>query len=100
MPASPCPRPTADAPRKEPAAVASSVVTSDTSVIKVLRRPVESALGSGIGVVHQAGQVIDAVLAPVPEGVLKGVDDEFGGHPGGGAPAAIIRENTSMMRAT
>jgi len=46
-PASPCPQPTAAGPRPAPAASASSVVPSDTSMIKVLRRPVESAGRSG-----------------------------------------------------
>ena len=41
-PASPYPRPTAVAPQPAPAASASSAVPSSTSVIKVLRRPLES----------------------------------------------------------
>src|SRR6185437_16642961 len=40
-----------------------------------------------VGVVHQAGQVVDAAAAPGPDRVLEGVEHEFGAHVGGGAPA-------------
>ena len=36
---------------------------------------------------HQPGQVAGAVTAPGPEGLLEGIEDQRGGHRGGGAPA-------------
>ena len=58
--ASPDPRPTAAVPRPVPAASSSLDVPSDTSVIKVLRRPIEFALAALIGVHQHVGQGVFA----------------------------------------
>src|SRR3954452_4873289 len=74
--ASPDPRPTAAAPRPVPAAPASFVVPLNTSVIKVLRRPIESALAALIGVHQHVGQGVFA--AADRDGHLQGCLGEGG----------------------
>lgn len=44
-------------------------------------------LRAGVGVVHQPGQVADAVLGAGPDRVFEAVQDQFGGHSCGGSPA-------------
>src|SRR3954453_13041471 len=74
--ASPDPRPTAAPPRPVPAAPASFVVPLNTSVIKVLRRPIESALAALIGVHQHLGQAVFA--RPAPDAHLQGCLGEGG----------------------
>lgn len=56
-------------------------------VVHTDRGPLEPALGPGVGVLEQAGEVGDTLLAAGPDGVLEGVQDQVGGHPRGGTPA-------------
>ncbi len=49
-------------------------------MIEVLRRPVESALATGVGVVDQPAQVADAVTVAGPDRVLETVHHKFGVH--------------------
>src|SRR5215213_2106987 len=51
----------------------SRIVAINTSIDKVLRRPVESALAAVVGVTDQAG-----CRLPLADGHVEGVQDEFG----------------------
>ncbi|MGA5799441.1 hypothetical protein ACPC4G_33785 [Streptomyces cellulosae] len=58
------------------------MATSRTSEIRVLRRPVESALGAVIGVYDRSGEAAAGAF-----GGGQGVDDEIGAHVIGDRPA-------------
>src|SRR6266542_5792028 len=51
----------------------------NTSTIKVLRRPVESALTTRVGVMHQPDKV-RALAAAHPDGLFERVEDQLGAH--------------------
>jgi hypothetical protein len=57
----------------------------------VARRSVNAidvyCLGAGVGVMHQAGQVVHALTAAGPDRHLEGVQDQIGAHRGVRAPA-------------
>jgi hypothetical protein len=56
-------------------------------MIKVLRRPFESALAAGVVVMDQPREIADTVATPCPDRHLEGIEDQFGGHRGGRPPA-------------
>jgi hypothetical protein len=63
---------------------------------------------AGVVVVHQPGQVGDPVAGARPHGVLEGIQDQRGGHRGGGPPAgdpagarhvmALARSRSHILR--
>ena len=55
-------------------------------MIEVLRRPVESALNSAVGVVDQSGHVLAGAL-PFPQAHVQCVESEIGAHAPGDLPA-------------
>jgi hypothetical protein len=56
--------------------------SNNTSVIKVLRRPVESALRSVVGMMNSPGRRF-----PIPDRHLQGVHDQFAAEMVGHRPA-------------
>src|ERR1039458_1297991 len=56
----------------------------NTSIIEVLRRPLESALTAGVRVTDEA---VERRMSPGPCGHVQGVDHQSGGHRAGGLPS-------------
>src|SRR4051812_42847832 len=82
----PCPLPTAAAHPPAAPATASSNSPPRTSVIEVLRRPVEFALDSAVAVMGQAGDVVASALL-CPQAHVEGVKGQIGAQAGGHLPA-------------